>query len=497
VVICVAAALRTLPRARRGVLTSFDIGLLGGACMIGGTMGIYTFGFFSPAPLVTIMGVFFFGLQRDRRVAIAMFAGTAAIHVGVMLAETFELIADRGVLPADDVSVRHKLVAVGLVQVVFLLTFLLARATNRAIVDSARRLEESTRAIAQREALLEEARRELERVLEVGGPGRFTEQQLGGWRLGVLCGRGAMGDVYEARHLETGQRGAVKLLTRDSARDPDSVRRFLREARIAGSIDVPNVVRVLEVGSDDAPVPFIAMELLEGRDLAWILRKQRRLPPESLLTMLREVGRGLDAAHAAGIVHRDLKPQNLFRAERDGEVVWKILDFGVSRLVDVDSSLTRGQAIGTPSYMSPEQARGLDVDQLADIFALGTLAYRALTGRPPFSGSEVPQILYRVVYGMPPRPSELVDVPGVVDDVLAIALAKRPADRFATASELVHALELALAGALPDALRDRARRLTAALPWGIGGRGGEPVARAEDLLREVSQDDLRGETMQS
>jgi serine/threonine-protein kinase len=296
-----------------------------------------------------------------------------------------------------------------------------------------------------------------------------------------------MGDVYVATHVETGARAAVKLLTRDSARDPDSVRRFLREARIAASIDVPNVVRVLEVGSDDAPVPFIAMEMLEGRDLASILRKERRLAPAELLAMLEQVGRGLDAAHAAGIVHRDLKPQNLFRADLgDGSTVWKILDFGVSRLVDVDSSLTRGQAIGTPSYMSPEQARGLDVDRRADIFALGVLAYRALTGRPPFAGSEVPQILYRVVYGMPPRPSEVVGVPGSVDDVLAIALAKRPDDRFATAGELVAALAAALEGASWPELRDRARRLTTRLPWGT------------ELLMETPRelrDDLRIDTV--
>jgi len=351
---------------------------------------------------------------------------------------------------------------------VFGLTFYLARAVQRAIVSSARRLEESTRALAQREALLDEARRELERVLEVGGPGRFTEQRLGAWELGVLCGRGAMGDVYVATHVGTGRRAAVKVLTRDSARDPDSVRRFLREARIAASIDVPNVVKVLEVGSDDAPVPFIAMELLEGRDLASILRKEKRLGLDELLPMLREIARGLDAAHAVGIVHRDLKPQNLYRADGpNGELVWKILDFGVSRIVDVDSSLTRGQAIGTPSYMSPEQARGGEVDQRADLFALGVLAYRAITGRPPFAGSEVPQILYRVVYGMPARASEIAAVPAAVDDVLAVALAKRPEDRFATAGELVNALAAAFAEqAAPPEIRERAKRLTQRLPWG-------------------------------
>jgi len=482
-VICVGTALWLRPKLARGRVSTRDIGVLGMACVIGGSMAIYTFGFFSPAPLATIMGVFFFGLQRDRGVAIVALVGTAITHAGVMSLQIAGVMADRGVIqPADSVGTRHLLVAVALVQVVFVLTFFLARATNRAIVASARRLEESTRAVAQREALLEEARRDLERVLEVGGPGRFTEQRLGDWELGVLVGRGAMGDVYVATHVVDGRRAAVKLLTRDSARDPDSVRRFLREARIAASIDVPNVVRVLEVGSDDAPVPFLAMELLEGRDLASILRKERRLGAGALIPLLRQVALGLDAAHSAGIVHRDLKPQNLFRHDSATGSVWKILDFGVSRLVDVESSLTRGQAIGTPSYMSPEQARGHDVDRRADLFALGVLAYRALTGRPPFSGSEVPQILYRVVYAMPPRPSEVIDVPEAVDDVLAIALAKRPDDRFASATELVEALAVALAGSRTEVLGERARRITARLPWGPLVPGFEERPAREDEI---------------
>jgi serine/threonine-protein kinase len=324
-----------------------------------------------------------------------------------------------------------------------------------------------TRELAQRDALLLEARRELDQALKVGGPGRFTEQRLGSFELGVLLGRGAMSDIYEAVHVESRAPAAVKLLHRDVLSKPQYVRRFLREVRIAAALDLPNVVRVLEVGGDDAPIPYIAMERLRGVDLAQLLRAQRRLNARTVIEMLRQVARGVDGAHAAGVIHRDLKPQNLFQHELpDGSHEWKVLDFGVSRLLDDASSLTDGHAVGTPSYMSPEQARGRDVDRRADIFSLGVIAYRSLTGRPAFTGREIPHILHEVVFGMPPRPSETTRLPSAVDNVLAVALAKKPADRFETAAALVDALEEALLGVANAELAARADRLIDKIPWG-------------------------------
>jgi serine/threonine-protein kinase len=469
--ITLAGGLFAWVRSSRGPLAPIDTAIFGLACMIGGTAGIRFFGFYSPAPIVTVMGIFFFGLQRSLAMAMALYLGAAITHGGIMIAMAFGWIEDNGVMSADGVSTRNRLVMFALVEVVFALVLLLARAVHRAILDASLKLEEKTRAVAHREALLEEARRELEHALEVGGPGRFTEQRLGSWQLGVLCGRGAMGDVYEATRVPSGERAAIKLLTRAVIGDKAQVRRFLREARIAASIDVPNVVKVIDVAGEDAPVPYLAMELLRGTDLAAVLRRRRRLTTDEAIVMLREIGRGLDAAHAAGVVHRDLKPQNLFLAEPEpnagGAPVWKILDFGVSRVIDVDSSLTRGQAVGTPAYMSPEQARGHEVDKRGDLFALGVLAYRVLTGRPAFTGHEVPQILYRVVHLMPPRPSEVApDLPATLDDVLAIALAKRPADRFESAAALAGAVEAALRGELRGELAGRAAKILARTPWG-------------------------------
>jgi serine/threonine-protein kinase len=476
IAITLGGALYAWRRARRGPLSKVDTLVFGIACMIGGSGGVWYFGFYSPAAIITVMGIFFFGIQRSVTMAMVLYVSAALLHGGVMFAMAVGWIEDRGAMTGAGVSTRNKLVMVALVEFVFFVVLLLSRAVHRAILRASIQLEETTRAVAHREALLEEARRELEHALEVGGPGRFTEQRLGPWQLGVLCGRGAMGDVYEATRVPTGERAAVKLLTRAVSADKGQVRRFLREARIAASIDVPNVVRVVDVAGEEAPVPYIAMELLRGTDLAALLRRRRRLGADEAVAMLREVGRGLDAAHAAGVVHRDLKPQNLFHAEGE-PAVWKLLDFGVSRVVDVDSSLTRGQAVGTPAYMSPEQARGHEVDKRGDLFALGVLAYRALVGRPAFTGREVPQILYRVVHSMPPRPSEVAtDLPPAVDAVLAIALAKRPADRFESAGAFADAIEAALRGELRAEHAARAAALLARTPWGDRLEGAEPAA---------------------
>ena len=474
IAITLGGALFAWVRTRRGPLSPLDTLVFGIACMIGGSGGVWYFGFYSPAAIITVMGIFFFGIQRSMTMAMVLYVSAAVLHGGVMLVMALGWVEDRGAMSAVGVSTRNKLVMVALVEFVFAVVLLLSRAVHRAILRASIQLEETTRAVAHREALLEEARRELEHALEVGGPGRFTEQRLGPWQLGVLCGRGAMGDVYEATRVPGGERAAVKLLTRAVSADKGQVRRFLREARIAASIDVPNVVRVVDVAGEDAPLPYIAMELLRGSDLAALLRRKQRLGNEAAIAMLREVGRGLDAAHAAGIVHRDLKPQNLFHAEGTPPV-WKLLDFGVSRVIDVDSSLTRGQAVGTPAYMSPEQARGHEVDKRGDLFALGVLAYRALVGRPAFTGREVPQILYRVVHSMPPRPGEVaVDLPPAVDAVLAIALAKRPAERFESAAALADAVEAALRGDVPPELAARAAVILARTPW--GDRADEPAA---------------------
>jgi serine/threonine-protein kinase len=204
------------------------------------------------------------------------------------------------------------------------------------------------------------------------------------------------------------------------------------------------------------------MERLHGQDLAHLLRSGR-LPPDGLDKLLAQVGAGLEEAWAQGIVHRDLKPQNLFLADGAG---WKVLDFGVAALGDHAGSLTSGHVVGTPAYMSPEQARGERVDHRADVYAIAAIAYRWLTGRPAATGRDMHTALYQTVHVMPQRPSALAELDADVDAVLALGLVKQPDKRWDRIEELRVALAAALAGELDPAVRRRAADVLADHPWG-------------------------------
>jgi serine/threonine-protein kinase len=172
------------------------------------------------------------------------------------------------------------------------------------------------------------------------------------------------------------------------------------------------------------------MERLHGADLATRLRAQNRMASDELVVLLDQVARGLEVARLAGVVHRDLKPHNLFC--HDGGT-WKILDFGVSKLLGSEGTLTGDGIVGTPQYMAPEQASGGTVSHASDVYALGAIAYRCLTGRSPFRGRDLSELVYQVVHTPPLRPSDLGRVSTQLDDVLAIAMAKDPRRRFASA----------------------------------------------------------------
>lgn len=429
--------------------------------------GIYFWGPYSPAPAIVVMALYFNSLVGSFRYTFAVYlacAGLQALLVGLIMAGA---LTDVGLVRAGDLSPMAAISSQALIQLALLATFLIGRLSRRSTLQSIERFEGAVRDVAQREALLNEARQELERAAWVGGPGRFTEQTLGSYRLGLIIGRGAMGEVYEGFNDQNGEAAAVKLLHRNFLSDPATVVRFAREADAISSLDSPHVVKVLEVGDPTSPVPYIAMERMVGDDLAAELRARRKLPLDEVVRIVTQAARGIDAAARAGVVHRDLKPQNLFfHRGPNGDGVWKILDFGVSKLADGTGTLTRGRVVGTPTYMAPEQARGKEVDHRADIYALGAIAYRALTGHPAFTGREIPQILYDVVHRTPTQPTRLApELSSDVDRVLAIALAKKPGDRFQTAAELADAMGQAAEGALTPELWRRAESRLKSFAW--------------------------------
>jgi serine/threonine-protein kinase len=433
-------------------------------CLLASYAGVWYFGMYSPAIAIIAFGIAFFSLTQDRRSVIAMYACCAAYYALMSALVISGLARDPGFVPSDVLTRPQQVACAFLVEGVLLATYVLGRRSRQVALAALEEHDRAVRSLAQREALLREARHELAHVMQAGGVGRWTDESIGSFRLGRLLGRGAMGEVYEAAHAQSGEPAAVKLLHPHVLGQPEFVQRFVREAKVVASLDVPNVVRVLEVSTPDAPVPYLAMERLAGRDLSELLREHKRLGIQSVVAMVRQIGLGLDAARAAGIVHRDLKPRNVFFARQGISERWTILDFGVASVAG-EETLTHNQIVGTPNYMAPEQANGSEVTHRTDLYALGVIAYRALTGHPAFEGEKTAEILYKVVHSMPLRPSVAAPVHPDVDLALAIAMAKEPTDRFASAGELAAALEAAAAGSLHPALRARAERLLAAVPW--------------------------------
>ena len=439
------------------------IKLLGPGIVIalGAFGGVYYWGCASPTAAMIAFGIYFFSLGSNAAITTGCYVLVAVIHGALALGIMGGVITDRGIvrMPAHAIDQLGVLLTI---EFIYFITFYTARVSQKVTLSHVEKLEKAVRDMAQREALLAEARAELDRALKVGGPGRFTDQVVGSFRLGVLIGRGGMGEVYEASSLTDRGEAAVKLLHPGTLGDPTQVARFVREAETAARLDCPHVVRVLEVGTTAGEIPFLAMERLRGHDLAHQLRRQRRLQLPQAQVLADHVATGLEAARGAGVVHRDLKPHNVFFAD---DRVWKILDFGVSK-AGGSGTLTKGHVIGTPAYMAPEQARGEDVDHRADVYSLAAIIYRSVTGHPAFSGKDVPTTLYDVVYRVPTQPSLLAPVPGDIDRVLALGLAKETRDRFATAAELATWFAAAIRDGLAPEQRRRADELIARHPWG-------------------------------
>ncbi len=277
-----------------------------------------------------------------------------------------------------------------------------------------------------------------ERPLEEGA-------MVGEYRIQGKLGAGTFGEVYAGEQPLIGKRVAVKVLNRRFASDPVMVSRFVAEARAVNKIRQRNIIDIFSFGV----VPgldrhYFVMELLDGMTLGALLDRTGRLPVALVLPVVRGVADALDAVHEAGITHRDLKPDNVFLArERDGSYFPKLLDFGIAKLLgeDVAHKTGSGMVLGTPRYMSPEQARGKKADHRADIYALGVMIHEMLTGGPLFEGDSAVDMLLKHAVDDPPRVSDVCpDLPPGLDEPVLAMLRKRPTERPNSAGQAVAAL---------------------------------------------------------
>ncbi len=444
--------------------------LVGAALAIGVNLyiGILYFGVFSGATAIVVLGLFIASRTEYQEVGFVLYLLYAVAQGVFGTLIIFGMMEDPGIMQMTDRPLFESLVVLILIEGMYLAGYLLGRATRKITLHAMNEAEEARRKVGQRDALLREARQDLDHALQqVGAPGHYTEQHIGPFILGIVIGRGGMAEVYEAQNIETGEQAAVKLLHQNLLIQPKSVTRFLREAKAASALNTPHVARILAASEPMDPLPYLAMERLHGHDLAHYLRHKPVMSMKKLLELVEQIAKVVDLANDAGIVHRDLKPQNIFLAEQpSGKAIWKVLDFGVSQLSEGSGTLTQGSIVGTPSYMSPEQARGTKVDQRTDIHALAAITYRCLTGRPPFTGNDIPSVMYAAVHSMPEAPSVMADVPQEVDAVVAVGLAKRAEDRFESAADFSFKLQRAAIGELHISLRKHADELLAELPWG-------------------------------
>ena len=284
------------------------------------------------------------------------------------------------------------------------------------------------------------------------GEVRWTEltegAEFAGYRIERRLGRGGMGIVYLAVEPGLDRRVALKLVAPDAAAEEVFRARFAHESRIAASIEHPNVVPIYSAGEHDG-IPFIAMRYVSGSDLGRKLLSSGRLEPGRAVALIAPGGGGLDAIHAAGLVHRDVKPANVLLSGSEASEHAYITDFGVARNVASTSGLTKtGRFVGTLDYVAPEQIRGGEVDARADVYALGCLLFKLLTGEVPFPRDGEAARLYAHLNDEPPAASLFTPmVPKALDRVIARAMAKSPAERFPSAGDLGRAATAALSGA--------------------------------------------------
>jgi serine/threonine protein kinase len=322
----------------------------------------------------------------------------------------------------------------------------------------------------------------------------------GAYRITRLVGEGGMGAVYEAVQLRLNKRVAVKVMSRDLAANSEALARFHREAEITSLLGHAHLVTILDFGMAQTGEPYLVMEYLDGEDLEHRIQRDGRLPIETAVHITRQVASALSAAHAQGVVHRDLKPANIFLLQMAGEPDFvKVLDFGISKMKAARTKLTRALSIlGTPNYMSPEQATGMvdEIDRRTDQWALACIAWEMLSGRSPFAADELSVLLYQII-NLEPQPlsKRVRDLPPDVEPVLRRALSKQMSDRFPSITDFSRAFA---AAALrrpaevtpPPVMVSRSPVATGTIAYGepASGTGATMLAgEAEQTLRDTAK----------
>ena len=302
----------------------------------------------------------------------------------------------------------------------------------------------------------------------------------GRYRIEGVLGTGGMGRVYRAEHTKIGKSVAIKVLHADLGRNREASQRFQREAIASGRLDHPNIVGVSDFGVLDDGACFLVMEVLQGESLGDRLLRDKRIHWSQAIEILRGVLSGLRHAHERGVVHRDIKPDNVYLATKDGAPVVKILDFGIAKLfagqADDPASTRAGLTVGTPAYLSPEQAVGGEITPASDLYSATVVLYEMLAGRAPFEDKDPLAMLGAHVGRRPPRIAAIapdLEVPPALEAILERGLAKLAAERIATAADYLARLD-----ALSPPVIMRSGSLPAVWPGAQGPQGSQGLGDA-------------------